>query len=161
MVTDERLVSITHPDKRAFLENYPKFKMISKTAEAIGVSRRVVYNWLDSDEDFSHTMHAIKKELDQDLLELHEKDLKDIAFDTTTPKNVRVLAHFFILKALDPDKYREKPLIDKAIIGDITIKLAIPPYNEGMRLEESKIVPIEGEFKEIANGRDGRANQTG
>lgn len=54
------------------------------------------------------------------------------------------------LKALKPDTYREKSVIDKAIIGDIIIKMAIPPYNESMRLETPKIEVVEGESRVVS-----------
>ena len=50
-----------------------------------------------------------------------------------------------MLKALDPNKYREKQATT-AIAGDIIIKMAILPYDDEPKLPEANV--IEGEAKE-------------
>ena len=126
----------SHPKKEAFLINYPTFMRISKTATAIGIDRTTIHNWLNKDTVFNNAFIAIKKELDRELLERHEASLNEMVFDPKTPAMVRFLGHCFRMKALAPEKYREKPLIDKAVIGDIVIKWeTMPAYADRLTLE--------------------------
>lgn len=118
---------ITHPKKKAFLENYPTFKTITETARAIGIGRRTAHMWLSEDETFMLSMHALKKEMERELIETYANNIHDIALDSKTPAQSRILGSIFMLKAFDRDKYGDRPAEAK-IVGDITIKMAIPPY---------------------------------
>ncbi len=124
------------PKKKAFIEYYPKFKRISKTAQAVGICQRTVYDWLKRDEVFNTAFSTLKKEIDQQTLEEVEAELEARALGRKPAKMADVLL-MFLAKGLAPDKYRERSLIDKAVIGDITVKMAIPPYaNSPEQFEE-------------------------
>lgn len=125
---------IKHPKKLAFLEVYPT-KCVSKhTAEAIGITEWTHYNWLRKDTVYNTAFTALKKEIEAHLIEIHEQNIDNVAFSKDTPAQSRIFGSLVRLRAIAPDKYRERPLIDKAIIGDITVKLATPPYNDEVKL---------------------------
>ncbi len=42
----------TAQHKKKFLQNFSKFCVIGTAAEATGISRRVVYDWLEKDKQF-------------------------------------------------------------------------------------------------------------
>ena len=124
---------IKHPKKLAFLENYPKFRVTKDTAIAIGTSDSTVRNWY-ADKHFKDALDALKKDIEAHLIEIHEQNIDNVAFSKDTPAQSRIFGSLVRLRAIAPDKYRERPLIDKAIIGDITVKLATPPYNDEVKL---------------------------
>ena len=130
--TDKKI--ITHPKKLAFLQNYPKFQSITATAEAIGISRDTVHRWLNKDDPqgsgdviFINEFNRIKKELERELIEKHEANIDNVAFDPKTPAQSRVFDSLVRLRAIAPEKYREKQPETK-LIGDIVVKLAVPPH---------------------------------
>lgn len=137
---------ITHPKKLAFLENYPRFKTITETAEAIGVSRAGVYKWLNEDDIFVSKVDALKKEIEAQLIEKHEQNIDDVAFGEKTPAQSRIFGSLVRLRAIAPDKYREKPP-ETRLVGDIVVKLAVPAYTDNpVMLEEPK--------KQLKEGKD-------
>ena len=124
----------TQANKQLFLEKYIECKDITLTALTTGIARQTHYLWLDTDEDYYSQMVAIKKEVQDELLSRHEKNIDEIAFDKETPRQTRVLASMFKCKRYDPE-YRDRPLIDRAIIGDIIIKAAVPAYSDTKQIE--------------------------
>ena len=90
------------------------------------------------------TLFLGKKEIDADRLEEIEAELHKRAMDKDVYGSTTAL--IFEAKALNPAKYREKQSVP-LIAGDITIKLAIPDYDDKLRLPQGDI--IEGEAKEI------------
>jgi len=134
-------VAIRSHKKHAFLENYPKFNFISKTAQAIGISERIVYFWIKKDENFSQAFQSLKKEVEEALVEAHERDVDDISFNPKTPANVRILGHTVRLNALAPDRYRPKAGEAK-LTGDITIKLNIPE-RKYPQIDSPKVVEVD------------------
>ena len=146
---------ITHPKKLAFLQNYPKFKSITDTAKAVGIGRQTVYLWLEADKVFKDKLYSLKKEIDDELLERVEVEIEGRALGTKPSKMGDVLL-MFLAKGLAPDKYRERPVIDKAIIGDVIVKLATPPYlDEGGRDAIQITRSTEGSQSEV-NGEEAR-----
>ena len=107
--------------KQAFLDNYPKFLRTTRTAAAIGVNECTIYRWLARDDTFKQAMQEVKKRIDKDRLEENEAEIHRRGLEKSD------LLLMFETKKLEPE-YRERPLIDKAIIGDITVKLPYPPY---------------------------------
>ena len=124
----------TQEKKQAFLDNYRKFGYITKTCTAIGVSYSKYYAWL-GDEVFSKQSSAIKKELDNDRLDRYETELDSRALGGVSKQSDILL--MFGLKALRPDVYREK-VSESRFMGDIKIIMAIPGYDESLRLTEVK-----------------------
>jgi hypothetical protein len=114
---------MTHSKKGTFLENYPKFCQVRETCAAIGLGKSTFYRWLKEDCDFQDKWDVLKKEIDQELLERHEKNIDDIAFDPNVPPQTRLLGSFF--KAIN--------------VGNVIIQLNIPDYDDS----------IDGEYKEI------------
>ena len=137
-------VETTKRKKQAFLDNYPNFLRATKTAIAIGIDESCHYRWLEADEVYKQAFQSLKKEVDSDRLDRYEKELDKRALGGESKQSDILL--MFGLKALDPSKYREKQTVPM-IMGDITIKMAIPAYDEKLRLTEGNI--IEGEAKEV------------
>jgi len=135
---------ITHHKKLLFLENYPKFQSITATAQAIGISRDTVHRWLNKDDPrgcwdalFADEFSRIKKEMERELIEKHEQNIDNVAFEAKTPAQSRIFGSLVRLRAIAPDKYREKPTETK-LIGDITVKLGVPAYTDNPMLPERK-----------------------
>ena len=150
--------TITHPKKLAFLQNYPKFQSITATAEAIGISRHIVHRWLNKDDKqgsgdviFINEFSRIKKELEAELIEKHEANIDNVAFEEKTPAQSRIFGSLVRLRAIAPEKYREKQP-ETRLIGDIVVKLAVPPYTDN---------PILPPVKQIKEGSDGQGKAKG
>jgi len=146
-----QLRELTAQKKQAFLDNYPKFYTIAETAASIGVSPVTVWRWQEADNVFSKQCNDIKKEAEELLLKKHEKNIDEIAFDPSTPPQTRILASFFKCKRYDP-QYRDR-VPDTRLIGDITVKLAMPSYREPILIEGGKNAiqrhgEAEGSYKE-------------
>jgi len=112
--------------KQAFLENYPKIKGIVATCDAIGIDPKTYYNWLNADKLFFQKVQRVKKEVDDRRLQLYEAELDKRVMFGSKQSDILLM---FGLKALNPEKYRERPPETK-LIGDITVKLAVPPYTD-------------------------------
>ena len=140
---EELLVEITNTDQRIFLEHYPKFNTTVGTCEAIGICEATPYNWRNKDGVFNKAFIALKKDLALKLVELHEKNIDDIAFDKLSPAQSRIFGSLVRLRAEAPDKYREKQSTP-TLIGNVTIKMAVPEYKE--------LPFVDAEVKEIAEG---------
>ena len=134
----------TAEKKQLFLDKYPVLLRATKTAEAIGIAERTHYDWLSSDEVYNTAFTELKKRVDSDRLEQIETEIHNRAMGGESKQSDILL--MFEAKALDPGKYREKQAIPM-IMGDITIKMAIPAYDEKLRLTNGRV--IEGESKEL------------
>lgn len=121
---EELMQSITHPNKLAFLENYPKFRITKQTTAAIGINECTVYDWFNRDEVFYQAFQAIKKRIQQETIEIHEKNIQSVATDPKTPAQSRIFGSLVILRAEAPEKYREKS--EHHISGDIKVISYIP-----------------------------------
>lgn len=130
----------TAEKKQAFLDNYEKFNGVIATCEAIDISPVTYWRWCKADEVFSSECNALKKEIDKSRLDRYEAELDNRALGGESKQSDILL--MFGLKALKPNVYREK-VADTRLIGDITIKMAIPGYDESLRLTDGKV--IEGE----------------
>lgn len=137
----------TKRKKQAFIDNYimEDCGMITEACRRTGMAPRTYYSWLEKDEAFNTQMQAIKKEIQAREAEFYEGTIKDVVSNAKTPAQSRLLGSFFMLKGLKPDVYREKQSMP-TIIGDVTIKWAIPPYDTP-KLTDGNI--IEGEAKEL------------
>jgi len=124
---------IIHPKKLAFLENYPRFNGVMAACEAININYSTYWRWMQADEVFRKQCTVLKKEVDSHRLERYEKELDNRALGGESKQSDILL--MFGLKALNPDRYREKQSIP-TIVGDITIKLAIPPYDDVPKLPQ-------------------------
>ena len=159
---------ITHPKKLAFLQNYPKFQSITATAEAIGIHRDTVHRWLNKDDPqgsgdviFISEFNRIKKEIEAELIEKHEKNIDNVAFGDKTPAQSRIFGSLVRLRAIAPEKYRERPP-ETRLIGDIVVKLAVPPYTDNPILpppakqlkEGSDAIQRQGKTEGIRQGED-------
>ena len=107
-----------------FLAEYPNNTSITATAKAIGVGRRTVYDWINRDELFARTFAQLKKEIDALLIEKHEQNIDELAFSEKTKDQSRIFASLVRLRALAPEKYREKH--EAQLIGEIVVKSEIP-----------------------------------
>jgi myo-inositol-1-phosphate synthase len=101
---------MTHSKKGTFLENYPKFCQVRETCAAIGLGKSTFYRWLKEDCDFQDKWDVLKKEIDQELLERHEKNIDDIASYT-----------------------------QKVNVGNVIIQLNIPDYDDSIEGEYKEI----------------------
>ena len=137
-------IETTKRNKQAFLDNYPNFLRATRTAEAIGIGQVTHYLWLNTDEEYNKAFIELKKRVDSDRLEQIETEIHNRAMGGESKQSDILL--MFEAKALDPGKYREKQAIPM-IMGNITIKMAIPAYDEKLRLTNGRV--IEGEVKEV------------
>lgn len=131
------LSQITHEKKRAFLENYPTFCVTTQTAKSIGVDDRTVRRWVAGDDVFMSALSALKKEIDNTRLQRYEAELDRRVLETPSKQSDILL--MFGLKAFNPDKYREKPITETRISGNVVIKMDIPPYRDELPPAESKL----------------------
>ena len=116
------------PKQQTFIETYPQYRSITLTAKAVGIHRDTVYKWREGDDNFLRILQAIKKETDEETLEKVEAELYDRAMGNKPAKMSDILL-MFLAKALAPEKYREKAP-ETRLIGDITVKLAVPAYTD-------------------------------
>lgn len=124
---EELIAKITHPKQLAFLENLPKFNAIVKdTADATGISDYTPYLWLKVNKDFALAYLAVKKKIDDERLQRYEAELDKRVLQN--PSKMSDVLLMFGLKAFSPNKYRERPVIDAQIVGDIVFKMDLPPY---------------------------------
>jgi hypothetical protein len=89
----------TAQHKGAFLEHFARMGNISKACEAAGISRRVVYDWQEKDEQFSAAF--------QESNIIATETLEAEAWRRATESSDTLL--IFLLKARNPARYREKP----------------------------------------------------
>ena len=115
--------------KRAFIQAYHRKSTVTHAAYSTGVSRKTVYNWIDSDADFAEALEDAKV----DTKEVLESSVYERAFKDS------ILAMFW-LKAHD-SKYRDRLTVDVEQVdaeirsrlktvtssGDSNDKAAIPP----------------------------------
>ena len=120
---------ITARNKQAFLDNYPIYKTFYATAPHIGVSDSAITLWCNTDDDFNGKVAEIKKQIEKQDLERAEAELKDRIYDHPTKMSDVLL--MFYLKSLDP-RYRDR-VPETRVVGDITVKLAMPSYREDLR----------------------------
>ena len=144
----------TEENKAAFLSEYPKYAQITETARILDIDRGTVHSWINKDEAFAEQFNALKKDIDRQEAEFYVRTIREVVSDKETPAQSRLLGSFFMLKGLEPDKWREKtqPVLQ---VGDIRVTMAIPPYDDEMQLNQQGQV-IEGEAVElIGEGKDG------
>jgi len=137
----EEDIKIKHPKKLAFLENYPKFLFATKTAEAIGIDESTHYEWLNGDKAYSQAFQEIKKKIYAKRLEENEAEIHRRGLNKSD------LLLIFETKALAPERYREKPP-ETRLIGDITVKLSVPPYTD------HPVLPPEAAPKQLKEGKE-------
>ena len=142
---EELLAKINHPKQRAFLENYPKFKVYKHTAEAIGSAEMTFWHWTERCKDFKEALEALKKRVNQERLQLYEAELDKRALGGVSKQSDILL--MFALKAEDPDKYREK-VNAIPVSGNIVVELAVPQGPEPkieVETKEPKQLPAASE----------------
>lgn len=125
---NQQLETTIH-NKTVFLEQYPTFTSVTGTAKAIGINKHTVYRWLRLDKHFITAFARLKKEVQLHTIELHEKNIYDIALDEKTPPQSRIFGSLCILRANDPDKWREKANAIP-ISGELKVILSVPPYSD-------------------------------
>ena len=89
--------------QKAFIEQYPHYGTVGRTMSAIGMGRRVFYDWL-KDEEFN----AVYQELKADRLdEIITRLIQCIKGEVVLTQQ-QLLAAFFLSKAFDPKTFSEK-----------------------------------------------------
>lgn len=125
MNTLDLISKITNEKKLRFLELYPKCNcMLTKTAEAMGVSWQSVYYWINTDSMFSEAFEGLKKDLELKQEEYYVNKINSIVDSDKTPPQTQLLGSFFMLKALNP-RYKDK-VQDINVSGDIIVQSSIP-----------------------------------
>lgn len=142
---EELLSKVTDPKKRTYLDLLSKIHYSSQVTREMGIAHGLPFNWRVEDKSFSDAYDAIKKQEDDYWLHFHLDNIRTITGDSTTPPQTRLLGSFFEVKKLDPS-YRDNAQ-EARIVGDITVHLAIPPYDEGLRLLPGPTITVEA--KEI------------
>lgn len=126
------LPETTTYNKKLFLEKFPTFVSITDTANAMGISRAIVFDWVKKDKAFKLTLDTLKKLIQEKRIEEHEKNIHDIALDTNTPAQSRIFGSLCILRANDPNKWREKANAIP-ISGELKVILSVPPYSDDVK----------------------------
>jgi hypothetical protein len=102
--------------KGKFLDQFGATGLVGKSAEAVGIGRRTVYNWLDNDPEFHQQFEYAREQ----FVEMLEAEAKRRACDgvdkpifyqgqlVETVKEYSDTLMIFLLKANAPDKYRER-----------------------------------------------------
>lgn len=144
------LSQITHEKKRQFLEQWPIYCVNTDTTKAIGISKDVIYQWTAKDEIFNKAFKLLKKRVDNIRLQRYEAELDKRVLDTPSKQSDILL--MFGLKAMHPDKYREKAVSETKLTGNITVKMALP------RPGETPLIEVE-EPIEITDGTKGRSEE--
>jgi len=102
--------------KSRFLEKFVKYCIVGKAARAAGISRSQVYNWLEGDKAFARRFEYARK----DVLEMLEAEAirraskgvnKPVFYLGEKCGAIREYSDtllIFLLKANDPEKYRER-----------------------------------------------------
>ena len=120
---EQLLARVTHPKHRAFLENYPKFRITKTTAEAVGIGETTIYDWFLKCRPLREAFEALKKRIDAHRLQIYEAELDKRALEGTSKQSDILL--MFALKAEAPDKYREK-VNTIPFTGNIKVELSVP-----------------------------------
>ena len=139
----EDLISkIDNTNQLAFLEQYPRFKYINKTAEAVGIADSTVRGWYREDV-FTNAFNALKKDVQRELIEAHEQNIDDVCLNEKTPAQSRIFGSLVKLRALDPNRYRDNmpTKVEHEVIH--TMRFVLP---DG---KEYKAKELPGTFKEI------------
>ena len=141
---DELFPLIKNENQKLFLQLFPSYRVSKQITDRLGLDNSTFYKWMARDNLFRQTFQALKKEVSEELILLHEKNIDDVAFDPKTKDQSRIFGSLVRLRAEAPEKYREKVEGTK-VIGDITVKLAMPSYTEMLKTKEGKDVrQIEG-----------------
>lgn len=116
MVNNGNGSQILHYKKRRFLEHYISLCVIGKAAEATGVARRTVYDWMEKSGEFKQAFEDAKQSVTEKL-EVEAIRRAYAGIDKAVwykGKAVGVEKEFsdtlliFLLKAVAPEKYRER-----------------------------------------------------
>lgn len=107
---------IRHPKKRAFLSAYVQFGTVTDAAESAGIARCRHYEWRAEDSDYARAWldaedryaEKLEREADRRAVEGVEEPLtyQGEVFGKVRKYSDNLL--MFRLKALKPDKYRER-----------------------------------------------------
>lgn len=123
-------------DKQKYIEAYRELKSVTVASQVIGVNRTTVWRWQEADEQFRNECNSIKKEIADEKLEENEAEIHRRALEKSD------LLLMFETKKLDPS-YREQA--PPQAPTDVKIYIAIPPYDEKIRL-------VRPEIKELTEG---------
>ncbi|GAI05754.1 unnamed protein product [marine sediment metagenome] len=135
---------IKQPKRKNFLEAYVKTGSVKKACEVADIDRVTPWRWRKEDEEYARAFEVAGEIYHGNYLDELEQELKKRSLEGTD--KMSTVALFFALKAEAPTKYREKQAVPM-VMGDIIIKMAIPPYDENLRLKEADV--IEGEAREL------------
>lgn len=102
--------------KERFLDRYPRYCQVDKTAKAAGIDRTTFYKWLEDDEDFAKAFEDAKKRavetLEAEAFRRGVKGiLKPVFYKGGRCGQIREYSDtllIVLLKANAPEKYRER-----------------------------------------------------
>lgn len=124
MTTRGQSVRQKKRQKAAFLEAFARFGNVSRSAEDIGIHRQRVYEWLEHDQEFALAYHQAERQAEDVLEHAAWKRAVDgcsqthgiyhqgeqVATETKIEYSDTLL--IFLLKARNPQKYRDRVSID-------------------------------------------------
>jgi len=143
---------VTRPERRLFLEQFPKFKYIQPTAAALNLGGSAVSYWLSCDKAFRDAFEMLKKIVVEDTIRIHEENIDKVCLAENTPAQSRIFGSLVRLRAEAPGKYRENQQPDVKLAGDIIVKLSVPAYTDTPQLPEA--IEVKGaRTKQIGSGR--------
>jgi predicted DNA-binding protein YlxM (UPF0122 family) len=131
MVNNDTNIQTLHYKKRKFLEHYEKLCVIGKAAAAAGVSRQAIYDWLEKSKEFKTAFESVRKNitemLEQEAIRRAYEGIDEpVYYKGDVCGAVRKYSDtllIFLLKANDPEKYREKHEIVGEGGGAITLHI--------------------------------------
>ena len=136
--------------KTKFIEAYKELWVIGKSAEAVGISRRVVYAWQDNDPDFkaefdsaqNYVVEQMETEARRRAIEGVEEPVHYLGKRVDTVRKYSDTLLIFLLKGVAPKKYRESIKVS----GDKEEPLVVHTYKQ--------LVELAVEGKKEKEGKD-------
>jgi AcrR family transcriptional regulator len=115
-----RITRSLHHKRAKFLEHYKELCVISKAAEAAGIQRRTFYDWLEKSAEFKAAFEDARKHVSEKLEAEAIRRAYDGVEEPVFYKGLQIgtirkysdTLLIFLLKAADPEKYREKSSLE-------------------------------------------------
>ncbi|OGN89789.1 MAG: hypothetical protein A2158_01600 [Chloroflexi bacterium RBG_13_46_14] len=124
--------------RKRFLDGYRKHHAVGRAARYAGISRRQVYRWIENSKEFAQEFEDVKREVIEQLeMEADRRAMKGVRkpvfYQGLPVGHIQEYSDsllMFRLKALDPEKYRERHEVSGPDGGPIQIKEVIVNLTE-------------------------------
>ena len=155
LVPTQRKILATEKEQLKFLRILDENKgFLTKSAKEFACSLRTVQRRMVENEQFATAVHAIKKNHDQVL----QEELEEISYEHAR-KPSSVTQRIFLLNALDPARYRPKPVAPAPPQINISFGFDIPDYEKIARRQGGGPAPVEVEYEDVTPEPGGPEDQ--